>query len=74
MRIRKDPVPIEPNRKEARSDSTKPERYYLNLLKGQEEQLELYLLDLSLNIPVGEAKVDSRGVDVPMPQLLLKGV
>ena len=42
--------------------------------KGQEQQLELDFGDLSLHVLMGKAQVDAGSVDVPMSQLLLKGI
>ena len=46
----------------------------LNFPNGQEHQLELYLLDLSLNVLVGEAQVYTGSIDVPVAELLLESI
>ena len=45
-----------------------------NWNKGQDEQLELYLGHLSHHVLTRETQVDTRGVDVPVAQLLLESV
>ena len=42
--------------------------------KGQDEQLELYLGHLSHHVLARETQVDTRGVDVPVAELLLEGI
>ena len=41
---------------------------------GQERQLELYLVHFAHYILTGQPQVNAGGVDVPVPELLLKGV
>ena len=45
-----------------------------NLGKGQEGQLELDLRDLPHHVLAGESEVDAGGVDVGVPELLLKRI
>lgn len=45
-----------------------------DLLKGQVWQLEWDLGDLSLDVLIRQPQVDSGGVDVSVPELLLEGV